>query len=77
MRLRDLVCLAGRTGLRTTGDHFGASVFLKVPIFVISNMAQDLGRAAGWAKLGRVLAAGLVAWAFGAGAVCTDAIPLC
>ena len=33
--------LAGRTGLRTTGDHFGASVFLKVPIFVISNMAQE------------------------------------
>ena len=54
---------AGRTGLRTTGDYFGASVFLKVPTFVASNMSQDLGRAAGWARLGRILAATLVTWA--------------
>ena len=54
---------AGRTGLRTTGDYFSASVFLKVPTFVASNMSQDLGRAAGWARLGRILAATLVTWA--------------
>jgi hypothetical protein len=55
--------LAGRSGLRATGDYFGASVFMNVPIFVASNIAQDLGRAAGWAQLGRFLAAAVVAWA--------------
>jgi len=54
--------LAGRSGLKATGDYLGPSVFSKIPTFVGSNLAADVGKAAGWASGGRVLAIVLLAW---------------
>ena len=44
--------LAGRSGLKATGDYLGMSVFSKVPTFVASNLAADVGKTAGWASGG-------------------------
>jgi hypothetical protein len=54
--------LAGRSGLKATGDYLGASVFSKIPTFVTSNLAADVGKAAGWASGGHLLAIVLLAW---------------
>jgi hypothetical protein len=54
--------LAGRSGLKATGDYLGPSVFSKIPTFVGSNLAADVGKAAGWASGGTVLAIVLLAW---------------
>jgi hypothetical protein len=54
--------LAGRSGLKATGDSLSPSVFLKIPTFVASNLTADVGKAAGWASGGPVLAVALLAW---------------
>jgi hypothetical protein len=54
--------LSGHKGLEATGDYFSASVFFKVPEFVATNLTGDVGRAVGSARLGPVLAVGLLAW---------------
>jgi hypothetical protein len=53
---------AGRTGLRATGDSFGVRVFLNVPRFAVTNLADNLGRTAGRAQLGPFLAIGVAVW---------------
>lgn len=55
--------LAGHSGLKATGDNFGLPVFLSVPVFVASNLANDLGHAASWPNAGPFLAAAVIAWA--------------
>jgi hypothetical protein len=37
--------LAGHSGLKATGDYLGTSVFDKIPKFVGSNLAADIGKA--------------------------------
>jgi hypothetical protein len=54
--------LAGRSGLKATGDYLGLSVFSKIPTFVASNLASDVGKTAGWARGGQVLAIAVLAW---------------
>ena len=54
--------LAGRSGLKATGDYFGPSVFSRIPTFVGSNLAADVGKTAGWASGGPVLAIVVLAW---------------
>jgi hypothetical protein len=54
--------LAGRRGLKDTGDQLSASIFAKVPEFVSSNLSQALGHAAGRGSLGTALAVVLAAW---------------
>ena len=54
--------LAGRSGLKETGDYLGMSVFSKIPSFVATNLAADVGKTAGWARGGHVLAAAVLAW---------------
>jgi len=54
--------LAGRSGLKETGDYLGMSVFSKIPTFVATNLAADVGKTAGWARGGHVLAAAVLAW---------------
>ncbi|HXW80151.1 MAG TPA: hypothetical protein VEJ84_11675, partial [Acidimicrobiales bacterium] len=54
--------LAGRSGFKSTGDYVSLSVLLHVPVFVESNVANDLGHAAGWAGLGPFLAAVVLLW---------------
>jgi hypothetical protein len=54
--------LAGHSGLKATGDNFGVPVFLSVPVFVASNLANDLGHVASWPNAGAFLAAAVIAW---------------
>jgi hypothetical protein len=54
--------LAGRSGLKATGDYLGMSVFAKIPTFVGSNLAADIGKTSGWASGGPVLAVLVLAW---------------
>jgi len=54
--------LAGHSGLKATGDYLGPAVFSKIPTFVASNLAADVGKAAGWARGGPVLAIAVLAW---------------
>ena len=53
---------AGRAGLAATGDSFGASVVLKVPTFVATNLKNDLGHTAGWHSCGAALAVVVLLW---------------
>lgn len=55
--------LSGHKGLGATGDSFGATVFLRLPLFVALNLAHQLGAMASWAAVGPFLAVGLLAWA--------------
>jgi hypothetical protein len=54
--------LAGRSGLKETGDYLGMSVFSKIPTFVATNLAADVGKTAGWARGGPLLAIAVLAW---------------
>jgi hypothetical protein len=54
--------LAGRSGLKETGDYLGMSVLSKVPTFVATNLAADVGKTAGWARGGHLLAIAVLAW---------------
>ena len=54
--------LAGRSGLKETGDYLGMSVLTRVPTFVATNLAADVGKTAGWARGGHVLAIAVLAW---------------
>jgi hypothetical protein len=54
--------LAGRSGLRDTGDRITASVIAKTPHFVATNLGQALGHTAGWGTGSDVLALMLAAW---------------
>ncbi|HUC13449.1 MAG TPA: hypothetical protein VMS00_03265 [Acidimicrobiales bacterium] len=56
--------LAGRSGLKATGDYLGLSVLSKIPTFVATNLAADVGKTAGWARGGHVLAIAMLAWLF-------------
>ena len=53
---------AGRSGFKATGDYMSFSVLLRVPVFVESNLANDLGHAAGWGRLGSSLTAAVLLW---------------
>jgi hypothetical protein len=53
---------AGQSGFKATGDYMSLSVFLHVPVFVESNLANDLGHAAGWGRLGSFLATAVLLW---------------
>ena len=55
--------LAGRSGLKETGDYLGMSVLSKIPTFVATNLAADVGKTAGWARGGPLLAIAVLAWA--------------
>lgn len=54
--------LAGHSGLKATGDYLSPAVFSKIPTFVASNLAADIGKTAGWASGGPVLALAMLAW---------------
>jgi len=54
--------LAGRSGLKETGDYLGMSVLSKIPTFVATNLAADVGKTAGWARGGPLLAVAVLAW---------------
>ncbi len=54
--------LAGRTGLKDTGDTVNASVFAKAPQFVATNLSRALGHIAGRGDVGVPLAVVLAVW---------------
>ncbi|HMK97832.1 MAG TPA: hypothetical protein VK425_09825, partial [Acidimicrobiales bacterium] len=54
--------LAGHSGLASTGDTLGLSVFLKIPTFVATNLEMDLGHGVGWPAARYFLFAVVIAW---------------